>query len=218
MIGTNARFVTKPSLCSSRHSSVMSNLRGVALGEAIICEHYKAVREEEMERIRQREKYMFYFLTGTGGAFGVFLANNTFSWILLAIPALAFFVGLMYAHTDETLGSLSRWLRTNYSEMLVDYSASNPGTRYVHWDGSGQNKEYYNSAGFARRYWAVSGLLSLSSAVGTLLAVFFAPFDNHSELSVFWFMSGVIGIAGFAGSLAPLSALRTRRFQVNDLI
>jgi len=46
--------------------------------ESILIAHYKAVREEEMERIRHRDRYIVWYATITATGFGVFVKDN--SW------------------------------------------------------------------------------------------------------------------------------------------
>lgn len=139
--------------------------------EPIIIAHYQAVREEEMERLRHRDKYIVWYITLTAASVGIFIKNNSWWGLLLAIPLLSCVVGMLYAHTDATLGSLSQWLRYRYTEMLNEYrSVNNISYDIHHWDGSSVHKEYVAGLSFGLRYIVVSliiggvGLLSISVA------------------------------------------------------
>jgi hypothetical protein len=133
--------------------------------EAILTEHYKAVRDEEMERLRHRDQYLILYVTGIGVVAGIYLKDQTWWGLVLVVPVLGALVALLYAHTDITLGALSNWLRYRYTDMLRQYAETN-AVPYVleHWDGSTVHATYVRSLAFGWRYLVVSALLGLTSA------------------------------------------------------
>jgi len=58
----------------------------MASPESIIVEHYKAIREEEMERFKHRDRYIVWFVMITAGAFGVFTKDSAWWGILAIVP------------------------------------------------------------------------------------------------------------------------------------
>jgi hypothetical protein len=136
--------------------------------EAILSEHYKAVREEEMERLRHRDQYLILYVTGIGIIAGFYLRDQRWWGLVLIVPVFSALVALLYAHTDVTLGALSNWLRYRYTDMLRQYQAANALTYALeHWDGSTLHAAYIRSISFGWRYVVVSALLGLTSASAT---------------------------------------------------
>ncbi|MCH8266499.1 MAG: hypothetical protein IH846_03165 [Acidobacteria bacterium] len=93
--------------------------------ETILTEHYKAVREEEMERIRHRDQYLILFVSASGVIGGVYITDPKWWGLLVVVPLFAVVTAFLYAHTDVTLGALSHWLRYKYTEMTAAYRAAN---------------------------------------------------------------------------------------------
>lgn len=93
--------------------------------ETILTEHYKAVREEEMERIRHRDQYLILFVSASGVIGGVYVTDPKWWGLLVVVPLFAVVTAFLYAHTDVTLGALSHWLRYKYTEMIAAYRAAN---------------------------------------------------------------------------------------------
>lgn len=138
--------------------------------ESIIVEHYKTVRDEELERIRQRDKYVTQFVMGTGVIGGVVIADDKWWGLLLIIPIFAAAMSFLYAHTDITLGSLSKWLRDHYSKMIDDYREDNK-IKYSmdNWDASDSQTNYVKGLTFAMRYFAVAILYSGLAILSVLI-------------------------------------------------
>ena len=105
----------------------------------IIVSHYKAVRDEEMERIRQRERYIVFTATAYGAIFAFGFSQSEHQPFVL-IPFLNLIFVSLYTHTDITIGALSLWLRENYSKTISDFCQScQIDIQVDHWDGSASN-------------------------------------------------------------------------------
>lgn len=178
--------------------------------ELIISEHYKAVREEEMERLRHRDQYLIQFIIGSGIIGGVYVSNPKW-WILLnIIPLFAAVVSFMYAHTDITLGALSKWLRYNYTEMINNYRNEN-GINYdfPHWDGSGVHKQYVKGIAFKLRYYSVSLITSGISLISILMM--YEHFKMNLCLKILSIT--ILVVLTILALVAPFWALRVRTSQ-----
>ncbi len=139
--------------------------------EAILIEHYKAVRDEEMERIRHRDQYLVLFVSSSGLVGGIYINNPKWWGLLAVVPFLSAVTSFLYAHTDVTLGELSQWLRHRYTKVLAEYKRVN-GLTYdlVHWDGSETHRAYVRKPAFALRYFAVAIILAGIGGVATIMA------------------------------------------------
>ena len=93
--------------------------------EPILIAHYRAVREEEMERLKHRDRYIVWFVTLSAAAAGVYTKDAGWWGLLAILPFIGFICGAMYAHTDMTLGALGRWLRHTYSDTITAYRTDN---------------------------------------------------------------------------------------------
>lgn len=139
--------------------------------ESIMTTHYRAVREEEIERIRLRDRYLVWYATTSAAAAGMYLKDASWWGLLATILALTVVAGFLYAHTDVTLGSLSQWLRHTYSRALREYRTANEiGFDLPHWDGSEVHREYVRSVGFAMRYITVAIFLAGVGSLATWVA------------------------------------------------
>jgi hypothetical protein len=172
--------------------------------EAILAEHYKAVREEEMERIRHRDQYLILYSTAAGVLGGFFIKDQAWWGLLLAIPLLAAVISLLYSHTDVTLGALSHWLRYDYTRMLDAYRAANHISYPLdHWDGSTVHQQYVRSLVFGWRYIAVAVILGGTASVATVMV------SNHLS----WIASAVAIVVCAVAAIAPLWAWNRRIVQ-----
>lgn len=177
--------------------------------ESILIAHYQAVREEEMERIRHRDRYVVWYATLSTAAAGVFIKDSEWWGLMAAIPLLSAIIGMLYAHTDVTLGSLSHWLRYRYTEVLKTYQeANNIAFELPHWDGSTVHKEYVRDVAFGLRYMVVSVLVS---GIGTgALVLAWEPIEAKVP-NCYWVVLGVELIIFLAiAFISPLWAWHKR--------
>lgn len=180
--------------------------------ESILIAHYQAVREEEMERIKQRDRYIVWFVTLAAAAAGVYTKDTGWWGLLAVMPFLGFVCGAMYAHTDTALGALSRWLRHTYSETLAEYrKANNLIHDLPHWDGSVEHRDFLQTLSFATRYFAVA-LLVLAVGGFCIFMINKELFQHfESAPSKAWALISVNSIFTVTGAVLPIHSWHQRR-------
>ncbi|MGV8988198.1 MAG: hypothetical protein ACOH2H_18160 [Cypionkella sp.] len=134
----------------------------------ILVAHYNAVREEEMERIRQREQYIQYLLLSVA-AVASFSVINSQPLVAAVIPFLVAGFSLIYSHADATIGSLTSWLGTSCRQNVGEHLAKGNFPEAVQWDGSQANLSYYSGKIFILRYALIAAICVASNALGWLL-------------------------------------------------
>jgi hypothetical protein len=180
--------------------------------EAILTAHYEAVREEEMERIRLRDNYLVWYATAAGAAGGIYLQDQAWWGLLLAIPILTLVTGLLYSHTDVNLGSLSYWLRRSYSAALEEYRKANCIEHQLpHWDGSEVHQRFVKSSWFGIRYVSVSAVLAV---VGAASVVMLGPHVVREFTTWATSVRLVLSLGVALGAGLPLWAWKTRAGQL----
>ena len=179
----------------------------------ILVAHYNAVREEEMERIRHRDQYVTQFSIAVAAIAGVYVSNPAWWGLVALVPFLALVTAFMYAHTDATLGSLSRWLRFEYTAMLGEHFKNSAGQPLIlhHWDGAGSQAQYVRSIVFASRYLCIALLLGGAALAAT--AVVMPLIRDQYPVRLYLFSSLLYSFTGLS-AIAPLLAWAKRIQQV----
>ena len=138
----------------------------MASPETIIAAHYQAVRDEIALRLRSRDQYVLWLVTGSVGALALYLRNEAWWGLLFGLPFFVLVVAVHYAHTDTMIGSLSQWLRERHSQVLHQYAAANEVSfSFGHWDESAGITRYTRGSLFLTRYLSLAAMFFVVNAV-----------------------------------------------------
>lgn len=176
---------------------------------AILVAHYESVRQEIMERMRQRDQYVKLFGTVVVVTIGLLSAKSEFLWILTGIPFLAFLASAMYAQTDIGIGSLGRYLASDYTAAIGRLAATAKAGALPHWDGSEAHHEFIQNHSQAR-YQSVALIFAGPAAIASVAFVIVA------QVSLLW--RALIGLGMMAMAiLAARAVLSAGRERVSQL-
>ena len=183
--------------------------------EIIISEHYKSVRAEEMDRIKQRDRYFSTYILAVAGIGGLYLKDENLYWILNGVSILSCYAGLMYSNSDISLGALSSWLWKENTKVLCEYKDRyGVGFYIAHWDGSSDQQKFCRSAAFGSRYYARAFLLLTTGALCPILSIYLMPKTVAPQWPYYEVVSYLLVLPPIVGAL---SIIRARRIRIHQM-
>lgn len=196
------------------HSDKNSLQGGKSGAESIIVAHYKAVREESMTRLKQRDQVLLFFITGSTVVFGFYLKYPETWAILSIIPIFSVFTASRYVETDINVRILSIWLKQEYTKLLQEHCvAEGIGYSLRHWDSS--EIEVGPIRGFAStlRYRTISFVLTLVSFGSCCVFVVSAwnalrDLEEAASTLMVVFFLGIFAVVFICCLVAPLLMIR----------
>ena len=87
----------------------------------ILLEEYKALKSEQLERIKTRDMLLYISLSIFGAIFSYVLFgenSNEKSIVLLAIPTVSFILGWTYVVNDEKISHIGKYIRLELTPKI----------------------------------------------------------------------------------------------------
>ena len=188
----------------------------MASQEEIIIAHYSATREEKLERMRARDKYVIWYIAASA-IIGSYASTSSEHWNLtFLIPFLSFISAAIYAYNELTIGALTRWLNTEYSECLEKYCSRNDVPySLAHWDNSREQKEFSSTSAFRSRHYVVSATFLGTAILAVLFAYEFSGLTPREFINGNWVVSALGILLAIFGSSGILVASFRRSRETN---
>jgi hypothetical protein len=142
---------------------------GAAAAQAtvqLLAEHYKAVRDEAVQRIRLKQGLLAFYLAFVGAAFGFSLAKDQTREIAILIPLVSVGVSWMLWDHEQMMVHFGHWMRA-YSAYVEQHIVKAEGMPL--WDTSRQLEEYAETIKY--RFGSYFVLFELSTLVGTAVSL-----------------------------------------------
>ncbi len=87
----------------------------------ILLEEYKALKSEQLARIKTRDTLLYISLSIFGAIFSYVLfgeSSNDKSIVLLTIPTVSFILGWTYVANDEKISQIGRYIRIDLTPKI----------------------------------------------------------------------------------------------------
>ena len=95
----------------------------------ILLEEYKALKSEQIERIKTRDMLLYISLSIFGAIFSYVLFgenSNEKSIVLLVIPTVSFILGWTYVVNDEKVSQIGKYIRLELTPKLENLIKTTP--------------------------------------------------------------------------------------------
>ena len=145
-------------------------------GEQLLTAHYQATRENMIEMMRNRDRYIYLCMIAVGLILSFALREDANRYVVVIIPFILLITGYLYVHADMTLGVNAKFLATEYNEGVERIL----GFHVPQWDGSHVADKYMATSIFKGRIRGVSFLLA-SAGIASVLIKYLSVSDVMSK-------------------------------------